>query len=73
MRRLLFVLMASVLLMACKKQKVCVKCFEYDDIDYGLTTYCLGDDFTPTEKEFNQLITDLEGEGYLVNYTKRCR
>ncbi|MCO5232578.1 MAG: hypothetical protein M9888_02430 [Chitinophagales bacterium] len=73
MRKIFFVLLSAVLLIACKKSKVCVKCIEYDDIDYGITTYCLGEDWVETEEMMNKLIQELEGDGYIVNHTERCK
>ena len=60
-------------LVSCEKDdKICVKCFSYNDRDFGFTENCVGNEFIETEETLDNLATAIEGEGYKIKYSENC-
>ena len=61
-------------LVSCEKDdKFCVKCFSYNDRDFGLIENCVGYEFIETEEDLNQLATRIENEGYKITLKEKCK
>lgn len=59
--------------LSCKKETTtCVKCLKYRDKDFGSTENCVGDFYLETEEAFNNLVTELEKEGYKLTFSEKC-